>query len=195
MHKSWLTVRGIWLQSGPLRPPGHSQLKSFPWSIQRCPSGHGLLAQKSTWNKREKWKKNPKPKQKPTRRQSPSKSKHIEKAPTSLRIQKFIWLPSAASNTQHDGAGFSPLICKHCIYHIVYAYVATAWLNSINMHAYHLPWQQLEKLVPQWNTLAFVGEHSEEHILQVLGTKAKYWRIWNTLTFVTHFEIKLKKLL
>lgn len=48
VHKSWLTVRGIWLQSGPLRPPGHSQLKSFPWSIHRCPSGHGLLAQKST---------------------------------------------------------------------------------------------------------------------------------------------------
>lgn len=49
LHKSWLTVRGIWLQSGPLRPPGHSQLKSFPWSIQRCPSGQGLLAQKSTY--------------------------------------------------------------------------------------------------------------------------------------------------
>lgn len=48
---SLLTVLGTWLQSGPFRPPGHSQLNSSPWSMQRCPSGHGSLAQKSTYKR------------------------------------------------------------------------------------------------------------------------------------------------
>lgn len=98
-------------------------------------------------------------------RQSQNKSKPYWKSLGFITYSK-IYLPlptppppELPTNTQHTVEGFSPLICKHCnivtYNHIVYAYVATARLNSINMHAYHLPWQQLKELLSHWNTLTF----------------------------------------